>query len=556
MLGQMSNWSICTDSTIKQAAPIDQLAAYFEQRYQDPWGSPASPHDQLANLHYLEQLTEGYQAWAALKRGVSKGEVKKVKLQDAVTQGVGFAEGETSDLSSLFIPSLVSTANIQNPRYVRALRNSRVLELFQYLAGKLIIPPQPEKQNSALPRQEKDIPRFQSFYFISVDGALRYSPASRLNVPAHRLFHYASYVAGALGKYKGTEGISCPSNRSRYLSHPYLDLLGEGVVSTVCYPIMYKEQIVDGVFCIDIGVPRSVLYENILSKLSNMLQIEVALVKEDSGNPGVDNAEIHPCGDSEENECPPGVEVVSEDQGKRKMVARVREWLANTSEGMQGPSSVEIAPGNSGNEKIFLAVLAAWPEEGKRVREIGLFRIKPSSGENKVFAAASAAVVLTLLGAGLMARARVQHLRRRESSLARGLPIAVARVSSGGDIEGANDQAERLLGRRLPRLGVVPHGSLMDAFNLDEYLSGCRLAKKFSGKFKEVGYPEIRTDRKRGLTSEYWAELVVGSDKRWVRIVGAPIVTPSGARDTFGILERATEADEEALRTLARRDNQ
>lgn len=135
--------------------------------------------------------------------------------------------GGVSARSLLHVPSTV-TELMTDAQYA-ALLGARKLEDFEPLLG------------TEYGKEQSPKNKIKNIYFIDPLGAIRILPriVEIQQLASIRSFQGASYVYDAFGDDQESQNRACPIGRPRigYATLRYLDLAGQGVVQTVCYPV-------------------------------------------------------------------------------------------------------------------------------------------------------------------------------------------------------------------------------------------------------------------------------------------------------------------------------
>ncbi|HZI08777.1 MAG TPA: hypothetical protein VE153_00230 [Myxococcus sp.] len=456
------------------------------------------------------------------------------------TPGIGEATIYSSHQSTIRIPSTLATAKPSNERYTYALTYASAINPFSCLVG---------KQANPSTTDTKSLSDIKSVFFISTDGLFAITPPSLPRaesatplapLPAHRLFTSASYFSATIG------GAPTPEMRipTPYISRPYLDLLGNGIVTTTCYPVLGKENPqgtvytkhpIHGIFCIDTGVPQT----TILNTLQENALLKTHLVRIRSNAP-TPKDQVTVCQKPQKAsfECPKELAVLPEQEDEVRALAN--EWL--------GQSRGISTAGQSNIKELSKPYYAAtvWKASdipGEHYIAIFSRRTKPVQG---IFISFSIiATTFVMLAVYIIARSRLTQERRMESALIRALQGGVIRCDEKNVVMGGNDRAEEILNAKLPRLGLIDDpGSHTEMRLFNEYLALERVfIKDENGTFSPTNFKTIDTQREAGLSTIYWALVVSGTARRWIRVTGSPIITPNHKVHSFGLIELANHDD-------------
>lgn len=139
--------------------------------------------------------------------------------------------------------------------------------------------------------------------------------------------------------------------------------------------------------------------------------------------------------------------------------------------------------------------------------------------------------ILLLVAVGGLVVFRVRERQRRENvQIMFDLPTGVVREDPEGFIVDANDRAEEVLERRLPRSGFDRSRERPIKFE--------RIFKRFvTEDFIDFDYKaHIVPLREQGVTSTYYALTHLG---KWVRVTGSTILRADEKTEHFGVIEPA-----------------
>ena len=120
--------------------------------------------------------------------------------------------------------------------------------------------------------------RVDVLYFISPEGVSRTIPHWDTSLtPAHRVYNGESYIYNTLSRASGQCRDDENNERYRYITLPYFDLTGNGVIETICYPVDLSSLETLGVFCGDIALPEQEVLSRLI-KASAVFDISVVRV--------------------------------------------------------------------------------------------------------------------------------------------------------------------------------------------------------------------------------------------------------------------------------------
>ena len=118
-------------------------------------------------------------------------------------------------------------------------------------------------------------------------------------------------------------------------------------------------------------------------------------------------------------------------------------------------------------------------------------------------------------------------LLREKLTLFRNLQVGIVTVDNNDWVIEANDRAEELFGRKLPKLGVT---ALPGDF---QELIATRLRENEvedegngNRRFRKLGAEDIRSERVQGVSSGYYALLTNTLHPRWIRVLATPVMVP------------------------------
>jgi len=418
--------------------------------------------------------------------------------------GMGWTDGSTG--STLFIPSTVSDLVQADPRTSALLLASRSIERYTPALG---------RQFAA--------GRLTTLYFVALSGSIRLIPMTSLSsLPAHRTFAGAGYFYTALSG----DALQCRGRgRPRTATRPYFDVMGFGLVRTLCQPIAARTATasggVVGTLCFDFTPPDGVTYQ-ILAEASKLFDLQVVRMYEQSG------IDLCPAIDG----CLSGLPRLSSfSAGEIDQLAR--EWRA-------GPPRVAAAGSSAvrmlGDDAYFAAKIdhrdrgASSPAYDTLV--FGRVRRSPTGD----IASAIAMLVFAAIAAGVIIRGVRRKARRQDFTLIRGLQVGVVELNPQGVIVGANDRAEEILGMELPSFGGsgerVLFSSRIDPAHV-VMLDDAGLLPEGPVTFSR--YERIDDLRRAGDSSSYYA--FTRATDRLIRVSGSTFVSARRVLHTFGTID-------------------
>jgi uncharacterized caspase-like protein len=497
-------------------------------------GVPLVPADARTEVH-LKRSPPGTPSKYALS------ELKK----QAETGGVGWAWTDNTDASTLIVPSIVAaaarSAHIQVSQDCSAqaehfgVSGCKVYALYREpIIRSLAI----EKLKGSIKAQHPpyDSCGVTSWYFISVDGVERSVPEwkSPEVVTADRLYNGTSYFYAALAntntKQKWAPALAGGSAAVfRVATNPYFDLTGGGVIQTVCYrvtqPDTSKPQpdtskpAVMGVLCADLSLPRRLI----------MAQLEEASSTLDLSVMKVDGDQVQLCSEWQKP-CSASLSRIRGDDARN--MARIVMKHGEDKDDNNLILGIEDVQTQNG----YFGIIVASGAKNEKLVVIG--RMRRSSYRDTVSLVGSS--LFLLVGACVLMMSYRHQLRRREAVLARGLPHGVLRLDDRARILGANDRAQEIFDRTLPRLGIDaitdddPHAvSFLVLFATERcvLVSNDDVRGEFAGQVDKLDDGGFLAP---GRTSEALLRIVRGhavsfyarTSVRWVRVDGSPIVMP------------------------------
>lgn len=549
LVGKGADWTICDVEPGTNGLVPDAAFKLFNSRY---WGLP-DDNEARTTLADTLQNPDWYPSSVVAIPRLAPYFEEHFPTPDLTPSGGHLTVDTTNQFSNLRIPSLLAPAlESENPigqRIKDAARRSLALRSLTDLIGKSVT------KSSAV---ADDLPTFKAFYFISLDGVLRIVPGIQADLDAHRLFNSPTYFAETLAVRERPE---CHSNTlRRYDSRPYLDLNGNGLVSTLCYRVKKdKGGLVAGIFCEDMGLPRKNIYEPLAH--SNLFSVRLVRAETSHGSatltspPVVCDTAGFPC---------PNQSFHPDDSDIPEIKKAAQQWWEQYRTKGQISGAAEVAILKK-NKYTYAAAVVGDMYNEKKVYEVAILRLLPHPFDGWLYLVG--ATLCTIGVIVLIALMRLRQDRERESVLLRGLKLGVLRLDSNQVIVGANACAEALLNHKLPRLGLggklpwKPWGA-KNAVKFTDFIKTdpikgeqVRIRErvkspdgKFEFKFKWSSFGDILNLRRAGLTSEYWVKVSPAErNPFWIRIIGSPLLCPDGSQDTFGTFECVTPDIERQL---------
>lgn len=574
LIGTNADWTICEEELTAKEDPgrggklPDQLFTLFMTHYFSGDGGPREDLRKAPRFADLKRLAGADERWTkSVPLDVPERLVPDSELHTA--PGMEQALKSQRQESALRVPSQLSRIILSGPerqlglgqrpsdledgvqaRVTDAIQRSRNLEALHPFVGKPAV----------LGKDAPDDPGpiFESFYFISVDGAVRTLEPIHSNLVAHRVFHGASIIQEGFLQTQPQECTSRAYQEVRYHSRPYLDLNGDGLIVTLCYRVQPPGEPSGntvGVFCADISLPRSRIEKSLQdSELFDTVLVEL---RTHTPPPGMERhavrAELEAlrvCGQEGFDDCPKFLRARN-DETFGKAVATAQQWWHRVSQRGSYYGAADLVVSDDGT--IAAAIFREALTRSEDRYELAI--LIPTTGSGW-WGYLALAVLCVMLISTMFVRAAIQQDRQKEAGLLRGLPFGVVRIDEGSHIVAANDRAEELLNRPLPKFGLSDPTSPRNAetaYLVTDILCSDRVYFRRGGGITEGKIEDLWERRKRGLTEEYWVKLDTntGAEERgaWFRVIGSPILRTPGKMHAFIMFERA---DPRALPELLR----
>ncbi|MDC0715093.1 hypothetical protein POL68_41985 [Stigmatella sp. ncwal1] len=461
-------------------------------------------------------------------------------------------EDDGREHSTLRIPSPLvpfSDSSGQQPSFRASFWRSLSLEALRPMLNKPAI----ELPSAHLPQVDlsQDVPVFKNFYFISMSGFLRSLVPLRTPLVAHHAFTESNAFQQTLLPTTEQPCVSRDYSKERYHSRPHIDMNGNGIVTTLCYRVADSHGRL-GAFCTDISLPPRLIHQSLREQ--HLFKTTLVKVKEPSRKE--DLPELTVCGQPGFT-CPERAFEVSSDPERREARAAALQWWREFSghPSNSGASDMTVTSGGHFAAAIHHSGL------GNTDRyEIAFFKPAPRGIKDWVSFVSAVACLLGITA--LTVRCFFLKDQRRDSALIRGLPVGVVRFTEDGRIIAANDRAEELLRRPIPKFGVHDTSpwlpiSHSENLQLADLVCDGKVYFRHGSTFVSGPLEKLRTQRREGTTGEYWARLDVtdGYAKvSWFRIIGSPILRPKGKGHVFCMFERADEQTRILLEKARRKE--
>jgi PAS domain-containing protein len=322
-------------------------------------------------------------------------------------------------------------------------------------------------------------------------------------------------------------------NDREYVTRPYLDFGGNGLIRTRCDALERQDdrQLL-GILCTDFTLPR------------------IPLLKKINDGPLFygNTVEIHRDApqlvrfDLPENERRPSAQL---EASLRSLVASQTDSLVKLRRQITRVPSAEgvsfLIPIGSRHRDDILYALLLTPRDVTSVPVITWSRVAWLS---------FGGLTLGLLLSGVVISDRTAELSRR-LTLLRNLQVGVAQANNRDWILEANDRAEELFRRKLPKRRVA-RPSVNFSQLIDEWVIPIEPADdNYLGEpcGRGIRYSRSQEKRERGEASIYYARLR-GAEPQWLRVSASPILfsekTRSGSSDgqlgaDFGVVDQVSK---------------
>jgi hypothetical protein len=408
---------------------------------------------------------------------------------------------------------------------------------------------------------DRETRNFTAAFFVSADSVLRYWRSETVDpvmqLPKNLLWaareYFATYVRGDT------------ATSDEYVSQPYIDIAGAGIVQTICRAVPFwpapdaaaPTKHVAGVVCADLAL-REASVNELVSYIAGGPLVSAGLVRISArGEATIESklegsrlAELRDVTTSAEWErsFPPGWVVGPQSRSPTKLRAASENWYV-----------VPIA--RSGTD---LLAIALHPAPASAVGRLVRWAVLGSM--------CGAALILLTFTAQ---QSRRVSIAGRELARLRGLPVAVmeSRQNSAAPqdysrqiIIAGNDRAEEILQIRLPNFGLTV-GAKPELGNIFDTKTLIRTTMDGSPKKGIVDYDTISESRRRGETTAYYVRFKAKGKKKvvilsddgqaackefsWMKVTAGPVILPSWRgssvdprgrlESTVGIFQPVTE---------------
>jgi hypothetical protein len=388
--------------------------------------------------------------------------------------------------------------------------------------------------------------RIVQVYYVSVYGPLGLWSIDRK--PPLRTFPHtkhwpaAPYVVGLLKDKPGTP---------YYASKPYFDFGGNGAVQTMAYPVMEAEEDgsrrMVGVIAFDWSIPLDTLLTDVrtMSWLDTWVVLHEGSDRRSRATAAIRLDDLVP----QEHAQTTRKDLAAAIRTRGRAVRSLLPWFPETE---TPPTESEISalkvPDDVG--PVYMVPLGRYEEGPLNEVQVHLL-VRPRSQVLPSAFWVSLGTAVVGLAAGLacawigLRSAKRRHFLDTLIMLYRALPFGVSLHDDKDNIVEANDWAERILDRRLPRPAMqdahpVPWTSLIDSNVLVP--EGSTFTRRPYGSY-------VCDLRSQGLDSGYYARL--SASARWIYVHGAPVFDEphrgAEGRRTFGIFYEAAYEDADQL---------
>lgn len=572
VLMNVEGWNVC-DLDDNTSATADEAARLFQELYRMRQPTRATGSYPLLTAMAPQQMPfklDPLERWPS-----PRGDP---------TPDVGQASSARTNASLVQISSVLNTAQVANRRFDYAIGHSNAISVFQPLVGKRApsCGSQANLPRMCAPAEDPSAPEFKSFYYVSIDGIFEITPPPDVTLPANQLFNHRSYVAASVAnRFQGR----CSANGTRYHSLPYLDMIGNGIVATLCYRIMQParppsgalqaklegppsyltnasrspaSEVMSGTFCADLALPRTrirqALAENPFFKTWLVRLIQTGAPTDPTAIPDVRICGIDPRFDCTQKLSAANASRLIPSEEERPVAEAMARKLYQKLKQPTGDGELIDLGVDASQHRYYGVNLWRSSGPGPAVHEVAILSPVQPGYANYIN---WGLCVLTCLGVvwAVSSAQRTQD-RLRASSMMRSLQVGVLRMRMDGDreiITAANDRAEELLGIELPRLGLPTSLTALPRkpIGFRQLLASPQVIvpRKVHGekRMEPVDRWDIRdfSDvialRRKGLHSEYYVQLFAGAETGWFKITGSPILMPDGGKETFGLIEHITD---------------
>ncbi|MCW5806597.1 MAG: hypothetical protein KIT31_29810 [Deltaproteobacteria bacterium] len=497
------------------------------------------------------------------------------------TPGVGPAWTDTSasTISTLFIPStaawrpgihcrlcdaplLEERSNCEGSARDDLLKDYRTAVLPASLAIDDLI--QSSRHVSKELQLEGDLGKarhgIRSAYFISLGGMTRtldlteHHEVSRPESGTARVASYVphyinsgtTYFTETVSRRKDDDGCRRHARDTAdvplkgFVTAPYLDTFGGGLVETFCRAVDYGTQLV-GVLCIDVAHSEREVLEA-LGKIEafdvTVLRIDKRLTKPTQETKTGDKPVI----DADDIQLPDPVvssrkeQSCAETTGLTSGELKTFGALYYRNRLLPRPGSLRVGgvfrDGCTEPTDCRFGVTVYSGDEHWAVAVIQLRRPR-----TRDFLALAACGLFGIGGIAALVLGYRRKMRQREAYIIRGLALGAMHVAANDQIVGGNDRAEAILGTHLPRL-TLDGNEHLDQMNFSSFIDRSRCVQIDEdgdiGIDSVVSYDVVRWRCTDLLTTAFYAHV---RRRGWVRVTARVIVQPEQRDDLLYVLD-------------------
>jgi len=380
--------------------------------------------------------------------------------------------------------------------------------------------------------------RLNSIYFISYTGYMVTSPRENSGSIdsidwlggdyVRRATQIGSHPDDSEWQSRHRQSHGCQSSlsafgRARHMSHAYLDIFGSGAVTTHCYPVgasvdQGRDRRVGGVFCVDIGLPRSLVHEHLLRQST----FAVGILR---GRPeSLRDADVDSRYYCDRPSCIPvqsgvepqiggaGLRAIPWDEARAVFLEFIRGERRDNSQ----VSSIVVG----GIEYQVARVWRTHDSENERRTDWVVLRAPPKN-DALFFGSLAVALFFAAGGAAAVAFRQTLDSHARDWGPIRRLDAGFLVADENDQLLRANDRCEEILNRKLPIVGTDPlywSGFQPGRIDANDYFttpdpgapvkrSALALLDVNRDCLVIVGFVELMERRRRGLRDVYLFEL-------------------------------------------------
>lgn len=500
----------------------------------------------------------------------------------AVTANVGPAWTETrSGFSTLFMPSTEAAhaeldcdpcAASSMPACIARVEQRLVDEYAPALQASLALDRLPDHVPGTIHLASAGEPRprnaardyaIRSIYFVSIDGITRtlaldddgtvQRPAAGVArieqyIP-HFLNNGTSYFLDTIsrpfdddacrGHFKGKSSPTLTG----FVTAPYLDMFGGGLVETFCRAVASNGGLI-GAVCVDVAhTERSVLES--LTKI-DALDVSIVQIPEPDGKPSADETDERKLPEPKTMTCetmPDTCPGELERSGIALVELKNFAALYYRNRLMAGARQVRrggVFGGGCGkadsSECLFGVTVYSGTNGARPYWDVAVIRLRRPQPRDYI------ALIVCGLGLGIGIAALTlgyrKKTRAREAYFVRGFALGAVHVAASDQVIGGNDRAEAIVGRDLPRMTIHDSGEEVDPSTFSSFIdrARCVLIDEDGriGLDGIVSYDVVRWQCEDKLTLSFYAYLHL---RGWVRVTARVIVQPHQRDDLLLVID-------------------